>query len=58
VRVSTAENGTEGNGTSNGQIDISDDGRWVAFSSMASNLVPNDDNGFRDAFVARNVLAD
>jgi 6-phosphogluconolactonase (cycloisomerase 2 family) len=30
---------------------ISDDGRYVAFVSSASNLVANDTNGFADAFV-------
>jgi Tol biopolymer transport system component len=29
----------------------SSDGRYVAFSSEADNLVPNDTNGFRDVFV-------
>ena len=27
------------------------DGRYVAFASTASNLVPNDTNGIRDVFV-------
>ena len=30
---------------------LSDDGRYVAFSSRASNLVPGDDNDFFDVFV-------
>ncbi len=30
---------------------ISADGRWVAFGSQATNLVPNDTNGFSDVFV-------
>src|SRR5215211_278158 len=30
---------------------ISSDGRFVAFGSIATNLVANDTNGFRDAFV-------
>jgi hypothetical protein len=30
---------------------ISSDGRYVAFDSMASNLVPNDTNGVNDVFV-------
>ncbi len=30
---------------------ISDDGRYVAFQSNATNLVPNDNNGFSDIFV-------
>lgn len=40
---------------------ISADGRWVAFDSMATNLVPGDTNGEgdfgEDIFVARNPLA-
>jgi Tol biopolymer transport system component len=31
---------------------ISGDGQWMAFGSYADNLVPNDDNGQRDVFVA------
>ncbi len=30
---------------------ISGDGRWVAFQSFASNLVPGDTNGFADIFL-------
>lgn len=30
---------------------ISADGRWVAFNSLASNLVPNDTNGMEDVFL-------
>lgn len=30
---------------------ISADGRYVAFTSSATNLVPNDNNGFKDVFV-------
>ena len=39
-----------GNGPSLGR-DLSPDGRWVVFSSAASNLVPLDDNGAWDVFV-------
>jgi Tol biopolymer transport system component len=31
---------------------LSGDGRFVAFDSLASNLVPGDDNGKRDVFIA------
>ena len=31
--------------------DISGDGRFVAFQSQASNIVPNDNNGVADIFV-------
>ena len=39
-----------GNGPSSGAV-VSADGRFVAFSSRASNLVAGDTNGLRDAFV-------
>ncbi len=41
VRVSVATDGTEGNEGSS-SLDISDDGRFIAFTSRASNLAPND----------------
>lgn len=41
---------TDGNATSRGP-DISADGRYVAFSSYASDLVPGDTNGYEDVFV-------
>ncbi|MEK7612516.1 MAG: hypothetical protein AAB407_04195, partial [Patescibacteria group bacterium] len=49
VRVSISSNGTQGNGSSFGHS-ISADGRYVAFSSNAFNLVPNDTNGASDIF--------
>lgn len=39
-----------GNGPS-GEPDLSPDGRWVAFSSAASDLVPGDTNGQVDVFL-------
>ncbi len=36
---------------------ISADGRWIAFASVASNLVEGDTDGAEDWFVARNPLA-
>jgi archaellum component FlaF (FlaF/FlaG flagellin family) len=48
--VSVASDGTEGNGDSF-VWSISADGRYVVFSSEASNLVPGDTNGKRDVFV-------
>src|SRR5262249_14375776 len=39
-----------GNGASSGPS-ISDDGRYVAFQSTATNLVANDANGNQDVFV-------
>ncbi len=50
TRVSIATGGTEGNDTSNG-VRISDDGRYVAFYSWATNLVAGDTNGQPDVFV-------
>lgn len=49
-RVSVASDGTQANNHSFGP-QISADGRYVAFSSAASNLVPDDTNGFPDVFV-------
>jgi Tol biopolymer transport system component len=50
TRVSVANDGSEGNGDS-GYPSISADGRYVAFSSSASNLVPGDTNAVTDVFV-------
>lgn len=49
-RVSVSSLGAEGDGLS-GDTAISADGRYVAFQSSASNLVPGDTNGLRDAFI-------
>ena len=51
TRVSVASNGTQGNDDSGGGLSISADGRYVAFSSDSSNLVPGDTNGRYDVFV-------
>lgn len=54
TRVSVASDGTEGNGESiplSSGLAISTEGQLVAFASAASNLVPNDTNGFPDIFV-------
>ncbi|MEV0502578.1 hypothetical protein AB0I84_33970, partial [Streptomyces spectabilis] len=48
--VSTAEDGTRGNGHSYG-TPISYDGRYVAFGTLASNLVPGDTNDTSDVLV-------
>ncbi|NMG06351.1 PD40 domain-containing protein [Brasilonema sp. UFV-L1] len=50
TRVSVAEDGTQGNNFSSGPS-ISADGRFVAFSSNASNLVAGDTNNSSDIFV-------
>ncbi len=49
--VSIASDGTQQNKSAVGSIALSDDGRFIAFSSAADNLVPNDTNGERDVFV-------
>lgn len=49
-RVSVATDGTEGNGSSLGPS-ISTNGRFITFWSFASNLVPDDTNGYQEAFV-------
>lgn len=49
-RVSVSAAGEEGNGASLA-TSISADGRFVAFPSAASNLVPGDENGVPDVFV-------
>ncbi|MCX8072468.1 MAG: hypothetical protein N3C12_08460 [Candidatus Binatia bacterium] len=48
--VSIASDGTQGNGDSILPA-ISADGRFVAFKSLANNLVPDDRNGVVDVFV-------
>ncbi|WP_205698081.1 PD40 domain-containing protein [Conexibacter sp. SYSU D00693] len=53
VRASTAFDGGLANGPSY-QPDISSDGRWVVFTSEASNIVQGDSNGKADVF-ARNL---
>ena len=49
-RVSLAADGTQSNGYS-AYPSISADGRYVAFNSTASNLVPGDTNAQQDVFV-------
>jgi Tol biopolymer transport system component len=49
-RVSVASDGTQGNGKSY-QSSISSNGRYVAFTSWASNLVDDDTNWYPDIFV-------
>ncbi len=55
-RVSVASDGTEGNSSSRG-VSISGDGRFVAFTSNATNLVFGDNNSFVDIFVRDRLLA-
>jgi Tol biopolymer transport system component len=50
TRVSVDSNGNEANNESL-KPSISADGRYVAFESRATNLVANDNNGYKDIFV-------
>ncbi|WP_251036596.1 Ig-like domain-containing protein [Arthrobacter sp. ISL-28] len=50
TRISVASDGTQANGAS-GDAAISADGRYVAFTSDASNLVPGDTNATGDVFL-------
>ncbi len=54
--VSVSSTGTQGNAPSSSQS-ISNDGRYVAFSSSASNIVAGDTNGQNDIFV-RNLVTE
>src|SRR5258706_456378 len=49
-RMSIATDGTQGNSNSRDPV-ISANGRYVAFWSFSTNLVPGDANGFPDVFV-------
>lgn len=53
--VSISTTGIQGNGDSTDPC-ISADGRFVAFQSLADNLVPNDTNATQDIFVRDIVL--
>lgn len=50
VRVDVDSNGVQANNSARFPA-ISDDGRYVAFESFATNLVPGDTNGREDIFV-------
>jgi Tol biopolymer transport system component len=54
TRISVSSGGVQGNAQSNFPV-ISADGRYVAFTSSASNLVVGDNNGLSDAFVRDRV---
>lgn len=55
VRVSVGHLGATVDGASRNP-DVSADGRFVAFVSSATNLVPGDTNGFDDVFVRDTLL--
>ncbi|WP_158560948.1 fibronectin type III domain-containing protein [Paenibacillus contaminans] len=48
ISVSSGGSGSEGNSR---YSSMSEDGRWVAFSSEASNLIEGDTNGKEDVFI-------
>ena len=51
LRVNVSSNGSQADAETLGGPVISPDGRLVAFTSLATNLVPGDVNGITDAFV-------
>lgn len=51
TRANVSSAGAQANGYSGGLPRISTDGRYVAFHSLAANLVPGDTNGESDVFV-------
>jgi len=55
VLVSVAREGNQADGWSTAPS-ISADGRFIAFDSVATNMVPGDTNGTNDVFVATNPL--
>jgi Tol biopolymer transport system component len=55
-RVSLADDESQANNWSESDLAISSDGRYVAFVSMASNLVSGDTNGILDVFVRDRLL--
>ncbi len=55
TRVSVGAGGVQANGATAGGVSISGDGRYVAFASQASNLVPGDTNDVSDVFVRDRV---
>ena len=56
-RVSINAAGIEGNQFSGNGVSVSNDGRFVAFSSGATNLVPGDTNGTSDVFIRDRTLS-
>jgi Tol biopolymer transport system component len=51
TRASVSSSGRQANGESLGGLSISADGRYLAFTSLASNLVSGDANDITDAFI-------
>jgi hypothetical protein len=57
TRVSVADDGTQSNGHSYRPA-ISNDGRYISYYSIASNLVPGDTNNVLDVFVHDRMTGD
>jgi subtilisin family serine protease len=57
VRVSQSKSGAQANQASS-NASVSGDGRYVAFESLASNLVPGDTNSLSDVFVVDRLTGD
>ncbi len=55
IRVNVDSAGSQANGPNSFAPSISDDGRYIAFRSTASNLVANDTNNQQDVFVRDTV---
>jgi len=59
-RISLGGDGAQANGASGlyaGQRALSANGRYIAFASSATNLVPGDTNGYSDTFVTPTTAA-
>lgn len=54
-RITVSSSGVQANNDS-ASVDISADGRYVVFSSLASNLVGSDNNGCMDIFLHDRIL--
>ena len=57
ARVSQSKSGVQANQASS-NASVSGDGRYVAFESLASNLVPGDTNSVSDVFVVDRLTGD
>jgi CSLREA domain-containing protein len=57
-RVSVDASGAQVDAGTTGAVSISDDGRYVAFTSAATNLVSGDTNGVADTFVKDRTTGD
>ena len=63
-RVSVAADGSQGDGDSGAEyswgsfVSVSGDGRYVAFDSVATNLVPGDTNDCDDVFVRDRITGE